>query len=223
MSFWAELKRRNVFKVGVAYAIGAWLVVQIVSTFFPTLQLPERTVTFVTALVIIGFPFALLLAWAYEVTPNGIKRTKDVPLSESIRHLTGQKLIYAVVALLVVAVTFLAYEVYLGDRRAIEPDSVTTEPEQAPIVTDVKEAPKTIAVLPFDDLSPEKDQEYFVFGLSEEILNSLAQIPNLTVIARTSSFSFKGINKKIHEIANKLGVNHILEGSVRKAGNALRI
>jgi len=223
MSFWGELRRRNVFKVGVAYAIVAWLIIQIVSTCFPTLQLPEWSVTLVTVLVIIGFPFALLFAWAFEITPDGIKLTKEVPRAESITRLTGQKLNYVVTALLVVAVAFLALKVYLDDRRAIEPDVATTETEQAPAVKDVEETQKTIAVLPFVDLSPEKDQGYFVDGLSEELLNSLSQIPDLLVTARTSSFTFKGSDKTVQEIASILGVENILEGSVRKAGNALRI
>jgi len=216
MSFWGELKRRNVYKVGIAYAIVAWLIIEAVATIFPVLQLPEWTVTFVTALLILGFPVALILAWAYEVTPDGIKLTKEVPRAESITRLTGKKLNYILACLLVLAVAFLLFDNYYLDRRAIEP-------EEAPVVSDVEEAPKTIAMLPFDDLSPEKDQEYFVLGLSEEILNSLAQIPNLTVIAKTSSFSFKGKDKTIQEIAGVLGVDHILEGSVRKAGNTIRI
>jgi len=216
MSFWGELKRRNVYKVGIAYAIVAWLIIEAVATIFPVLQLPEWSVTLITVILIVCFPVALILAWAYEVTPDGIKLTKEVPRAESITRLTGKKLNYILACLLVLAVAFLLFDNYYLDRRAIEP-------EEAPVVSDVEEAPKTIAMLPFDDLSPEKDQEYFVLGLSEEILNSLAQIPNLTVIAKTSSFSFKGKDKTIQEIAGVLGVDHILEGSVRKAGNTIRI
>ena len=223
MSFWGEVKRRNVFKVGVAYAIVAWLIIEAVATIFPVLQLPEWTVTFVTALLILGFPVAFILAWAFELTPDGIKLTKEVPRTESITHLTGQKLNYIVTALLVVAVAFLIIDNYYLDRRAIEQALAPTETEQSPVVAEVKEAPKTIAVLPFVNLSPDPDQEYFVDGLSEELLNSLTKIPDLLVTARTSSFSFKGTDKKVQEIAKELGVEHILEGSVRKAGNALRI
>jgi len=223
MSFWGELKRRNVYKVGVAYVIVAWLIIEAVATIFPVLQLPEWTVTFVTALLILGFPVALILAWAFELTPDGIKLTKEVPRAESITHLTGQKLNYIVTALLVVAVAFLIIDNYYLDRRAIEQALAPTETEQSPVVAEVKEAPKTIAVLPFVNLSPDPDQEYFVDGLSEELLNSLTKIPDLLVTARTSSFSFKGTDKKVQEIAKELGVEHILEGSVRKADNALRI
>jgi len=197
MSFWGELRRRNVFKVGVAYAIVAWLIIQIVSTCFPTLQLPVWSVTLVTVLLIIGFPVALLLAWAYEVTPEGIKRTKQIPLAERITLLMRRK------------------------RKSDELASNKTKKE--PVGVDVEEAPKTIAVLPFLNLSPDPDQEYFADGLSEELLNGLAQIEDLRVTARTSSFTFKGTNKKVQEIGNSLGVENILEGSVRKAGNTLRI
>jgi TolB-like protein/tetratricopeptide (TPR) repeat protein len=216
MSFWGELKRRNVVKVGIAYAIAAWLIIHPVDIIFPTLHLPEWTTTFVTALFIIAFPFVLIFAWIYEITPEGLKHTKEVPLSKSIALLTGKGINYIITGLLVVAVAYIIFDKFYLDRRAIKT-------EQVPAVSDIEKAKKTLAVLPFEDLSSESDQRYFVDGLSEEILNSLAQIPDLTVIARTSSFSFKGTNKTIQEIANVLGVDNILEGSVRKAGNALRI
>jgi len=216
MSIWGELKRRNVFKVGVAYAIVAWLIIEAVATIFPMIYLPEWTMTLVTVLIIIGFPFALLFAWAFEITPDGIKLTKEVPRAESITRLTGKKLNYILACLLIIAVAYIAFDNYYLDRRAVEP-------EQAPVISDVEEAPKTIAVIPFVNLSPDPDQEYFVDGLSEELLNCLSKIPDLLVTARTSSFTFKGTDKKVQEIANELGVAHLLEGSVRKDDNALRI
>ena len=216
MSFWGELKRRNVYKVGIAYAIVAWLIIEAVATIFPVLKLPEWTVTFVTVLLILVFPVALILAWAYEVTPDGIRLTREVPRAESMTRLTGRKLNYILACLLVLAVAFLLFDNYYLDRRAIDT-------EQETFVTDVEEAPKTIAVIPFVNLSPDPDQEYFVDGLSEELLNSLSQVPDLLVTARTSSFTFKRSDKTVQEIASILGVENILEGSVRKAGNALRI
>jgi TolB-like protein len=216
MSFWGELKRRNLVKVGIAYAIVAWLIVHPVDIIFPTLHLPEWTTTFVTALFIIGFPFVLIFAWVYEVTPKGLKRTKEVPPSKSITYLTGKRLNYIIVGLLVVALGYFVFDKYFIGRDAIKT-------EQAPAVSDVEKAKKTIAVLPFTDLSPEKDQEYFADGIAEELINSLTRISDLGVAGRTSSFSFKGSNKTIQEIASVLGVEYILEGSVRKAGNALRI
>lgn len=214
---------RNVYKVGVAYAIVACLLIQFAAIAFPHLNFPSWTVIFVIVVFIIGFPLILLFAWAFEITPEGIKRTKEVPLSESINHLTGKKLNYMLVGLLMVAVAYILFDNYYLDRRVEETKVATTVDELIPVAVDVKESPKTIAVLPFDDLSPEKDHEYFVNGLSEEIINCLVQIPDLNVTGKTSSFSFKGSNKTIQEIAEILSVENILEGSVRKAGSALRI
>ena len=216
MSFWKELSRRNVVKVGIAYAVAAWLIIHPVDIIFPILHLPEWSITLVTAFLIILFPLVLIFSWVYEVTPKGLKKTKDVPLSKSTTQLTGRKLNYIIIGLLVLTVALLIFDnFYLGRR--------TAETTQVTVVSDVVKAKKTIAVLAFEDDSPAKDQEYFVNGLSEEILNSLAQIPDLGVTARTSSFSFKGKSKTIQEIASVLGVDNILEGSVRKAGNSLRI
>jgi adenylate cyclase len=216
MSFWKELSRRNVVKVGIAYAVAAWLIIHPVDIIFPILHLPEWSVTLVAAFLIIAFPFVLIFSWIYEVTPKGLKKTKEVPISKSITHLTGKRLNYIIVGLLVVALGYFVFDKYFIGRGAVENKKST-------VVTSESKTKKTIAVLPFADLSPAKDQEYFVDGLSEEILNSLAHIPELTVIAKTSSFSFKGKDKTIQEIAGVLGVENILEGSVRKAGNALRI
>jgi adenylate cyclase len=216
MSFWKELSRRNVVKVGIAYAVAAWLIIHPVDIIFPILHLPEWSITLVTAILIILFPLVLIFSWVYEVTPKGLKKTKDVPLSKSTTQLTGRKLNYIIIGLLVLAVALLIFDnFYLGRR--------TIETKEVPAVSDMEKTKKTIAVLPFDNLSSDPEQVYFVDGLSEEILNSLAQIPDLTVIAKTSSFSFKGKDKTIQEIAGVLGVENILEGSVRKAGKALRI
>jgi len=216
MSFWKELSRRNVVKVGIAYAVAAWLIIHPVDIVFPILHLPEWSITLVAAFLIICFPFVLIFSWVYEVTPKGLRKTKEVPVSKSTTHVTGRKLNYIIIGLLVVAVALLVFDNFYLDRR-------TTETKQTPAVSDVAKTQKTIAVLPFVDLSSNSDQGYFVDGLSEELLNTLAQIPDLGVIARTSSFSFKGSGKTIQEIAKVLGVENILEGSVRKAGNALRI
>jgi len=223
MSFWSELKRRNVFKVGAVYVIVAWVILQAVSIIFPMLHLPSWTGTFVTVLIIIGFPVALIFAWAFELTADGVKRTSDVSQQESITHVTGQKLNYVLGGLLFIAVALLIFDNYYLDRRVEQPEVASTDAEQSPVAIDVEEAPKTIAVLPFADMSPDKDQEYFVDGLSEELLNSLTKIKKLQVVARTSSFAFKGTNKTVQEIAEVLGADHVLEGSVRKAGNSLRI
>jgi len=223
MSFWGELKRRNVFKVGAAYVIVAWLIVQVANTFFPLLSFPNWAVPLVAVLVILGFPLALLFAWAFELTPQGIKKTEHVSPEESITHLTGRKLDYILGGLLIIAVGYIVIDKAIVSREPLDAGMVPPVAEQTATAPEVKEEPKTIAVLPFTDLSPEKDQEYFVDGLSEELLNCLSKIPGLSVTSKTSSFSFKGANKTVQEIAGVLGVSHILEGSVRKAGNELRI
>jgi TolB-like protein/Tfp pilus assembly protein PilF len=204
-----ELKRRNVFRVGAAYAVVAWLLIEVSDTVFPRLGLPEWTVTFVIALLALGFPVALFLAWAYELTPEGVKRTRDVQLDESVRKLTGRKLDLVVIAVLVLALGWFAW-----DRFGVHPE----RPEAS---TGLPEA--SIAVLPFTDMSAAGDQEYFGDGLAEEILNLLAGVRELKVSGRTSSFSFKGKDMPIPEIGRALGVAHVLEGSVRKFGDRLRI
>lgn len=216
MSFWKELSRRNVIKVGIAYAVAAWLIIHPVDIIFPILHLPEWSITLVTAFLIICFPFVLLFSWVYEITPKGLKKTKEVPVSKSITHLTGKRLNYIITGLLVLAVAYLLFDKHYLNQHFIET-------AQIPAVSNLEKPQKTIAVLPFADLSPAKDQEYFADGLSEELLNCLSKIADLRVTSRTSSFAFKGSDKRIQEIASVLGVDHILEGSVRKDGQALRI
>ena len=215
-SFWGELRRRNVFKVMVAYAIVGWLLIEMSATVFPALKLPEWTVTFVTALVLISFPIILIGAWAFEVTPDGIKRTREVPLEHSVTHITGRKFDFAIIALLVLALVFVVVDNYvLRDEPAPAP-SEQTRPAIQPVE-------KSIAVLPFVNMSSDPEQEFFSDGLSEEILNLLAKIPSLKVIGRTSSFAFKGKNQDLRGIGQALGVNTVLEGSVRKSGDRVRI
>ena len=215
-SFWGELRRRNVFKVVVAYAIVGWLLIEMSATVFPALKLPEWTVTFVTALILISFPIILIGAWAFEVTPDGIKRTREVPLEHSVTHITGRKFDFAIIALLVLALVFVVVDNYvLRDEPAPAP-SEQTRPAIQPVE-------KSIAVLPFVNMSSDPEQEFFSDGLSEEILNLLAKIPSLKVIGRTSSFAFKGKNQDLRGIGQALGVNTVLEGSVRKSGDRVRI
>jgi TolB-like protein len=224
MSFWSELKRRNVFKVGVAYAIVAWLILQVAAITFPVLHLPGWALTLVTVLLIIGFPLILLFAWAFEITPDGIKRTEHVPLAESITHLTGKKLNYVLAGLLTIAVVYIMFDNYYLDRRTIvETEVASVTPGEVPAAIDVKESQNSIAVLPFVNRSPDPGQEDFVDGLSEEILNCIAQIKGLSVTSSTSCFTFKDSGKTIQEVAGVLGVAYILEGGVRKSGSDLRI
>ena len=188
MSIIKELKRRNVIKVAIAYAVAAWLLIEFSATTFPMLRLPEWTATFVTVLVIIGFPLALIFAWAFELTPQGLKKEKDVDRSQSITHITGRKLDFMIIGMLVVALGYFAFDKFVLDpSRDAELVQTTTEAvtEQA-----AETADKSIAVLAFADLSPEGDQEYFSDGISEELLNVLVQVDALRVASRTSSFAF---------------------------------
>ena len=210
-SFWGELKRRNVVRVAIAYAVVAWLSIEVSATTFPMLKLPEWAATFVTVLLIIGFPVAVIFAWAYELTPEGLKKEKDVDRSESITHLTGRKLDFIIIGVLVVAVGFLLVDkIYLSEGDTAPDEIIATERQ-------------SIAVLPFVNMSSDPEQEYFSDGLSEEILNLLAKIPELKVIGRTSSFAFKGKNEDLRSIGQALGVKTLLEGSVRKSGDRVRI
>ena len=225
-SVWAELRRRNVVKVAVAYAIVGWLLVEVASVVLPTFKAPEWIMQVFTFLVIVGFPLALILAWAFELTPEGIKREKDVDRSQSITHITRRKLDYLIIAVLVLALGFFAFDKFVLDpSRDADLVQATTEAiaEQAAEAGKEEIANKSIAVLAFTDLSPQGDQEYFSDGISEELLNVLAKIPGLRVAARTSSFQFKGQNRDIVDIGQQLNVALVLEGSVRKAGIQIRI
>ncbi len=216
-SLWAEIKRRNVVRVAVAYAVVAWVMIEISSTTFPMLKLPEWAATLVTVLLMIGFPVAVIFAWAFELTPEGLKKEKDVDRSESITHLTGRKLDFAIIGVLAVAV------VYFVSEKLFWTDDVVTESQVEISSAATEEISRSIAVLPFVNMSGDADQEYFSDGITEEILNALAGIPELAVTSRTSAFAFKGKSVSIPKIAEELGVAHILEGSVRRSGNQLRI
>lgn len=210
-SVWGELKRRNVVRVAIAYAIVAWLLIEVSTTTFPILRLPEWAITLVTVLLIIGFPVAVIFAWAFELTPEGIKKEKDVDRAQSITPVTGRKLDFVIIAVLVVAVGFLLVDkLFLSDRGASSDVAVATERQ-------------SIAVLPFVNMSADPEQEYFSDGLTEELLNLLAKIPQLRVISRTSVFSYKGKDFRIADVGRELNVDHVLEGSVRRSGDQIRI
>jgi len=219
VSLIAELRRRNVFRVGVAYAIVAWLLIEVASVVMPALRLPEWTLTFLVFLFAIGFPLALALAWAFELTPEGLKREHEVDPAESIGHLMGRKLDFIIIGLLAVAVVYFAVDKFVLEA---EPEQVEVIPERVPAAEPVARE-TSIAVLPFTNLSDDASNEYFSDGISEELLNALTRVTSLRVASRTSSFSFKRTNTAIPEIAAQLNVNHILEGSVRKTGNKVRI
>ena len=226
MGLVSELRRRNVFRVAIAYMLIAWVILEAGDVLAPALHLPDWVVSALVFFLILGFPLALIFAWAFELTPEGIKLDKYVDRSKSITHLTGRKLDYLIIAALALTLVFFAF-----DKWVLEPSrdtplrQATTETMAEPVPESAdEEMPRnTIAVLPFVDLSPEGDQEYFSDGISEELLNLLSKIPELRVISRSSAFSFKGKDFDIPKIAEQLNVAHILEGSVRKAGNQVRI
>tara|TARA_R110002124_G_scaffold44656_3_gene135911 strand:+ start:9482 stop:11299 length:1818 start_codon:yes stop_codon:yes gene_type:complete len=212
-NFIQELKRRNVIKVATAYAIAGWLIIQIATSVFPAFAFPEWTTQFVIILTIIGLPISLIIAWAFELTPEGLKTTQEVDEDDSITHNTGKKLNGLIIGGLCLLVVFLITErVFFASSNLIDSPSVITN------VSD-----KSIAVLPFDDFNAGGDQEYFADGLTEEILNSLAKTPDLLVASRTSSFQYKDQNVDIIKIADSLGVAHILEGSIRESSDKYRI
>ena len=220
MGLFAELKRRNVFRVGVAYVLLAWVVIQVTDTVGPALNLPEWTLTVVTWFGVVGFPFALFFAWAFEMTPSGIKLEKDVDRSESVTHSTGRKIDFVIIGLLVVA---LLSVLILDDSPPAVPVAGQNPAAEADAEQGTDRSYDSIGVLPFENMSSDPEQEFLSDGIAEELLNALAKLRNLQVAARTSSFAFKGRNQSITEIGSKLNVDTILEGSVRKSGNRLRI
>ena len=226
MSIFNELKRRNVFKVGIAYVIVAWLVAQVLQLVFESFGTPDWAIKSVLVLLATGLPFALFFAWAFELTPDGLMREQDVDRSQPVAPQTGSKLNLMITVVLVLALAYFAYDKFVlsGEREAALVEAATqTVKEQIVSADESAESGISIAVLPFVNMSSDPEQEYFSDGISEELLNVLAKIDSLKVAARTSSFSFKGQNKPIGEIAQVLGVDHILEGSVRKSGKQIRI
>lgn len=205
--------RRNVVKVAVVYLIAGWLTMQVADVMFPALNLPEWITSAIAALLLIGFPFALIFAWAFEMTPEGIKREAEVDRSQSITATTGKKLNTSIIIILSIALGFM-----LVDKFVLKDDDSINSTEI--VATDIK---PSIAVLPFVNMSDDKDNEYFSDGLSEELLNLLAKIPQLHVAGRTSSFQFKDTNEDLRVIGEKLNVANVLEGSVRQSGVRLRI
>jgi TolB-like protein/cytochrome c-type biogenesis protein CcmH/NrfG len=230
-----ELKRRNVFRVGAAYLVMGWLLIEVASVLLPTFGAPEWVMKVFALLIILGFPIALFFAWAFELTPEGVKREADVDRSQSITPQTGRKLDFTVIGLLLIA---LAYFVWERQQVPAEPETggavvaeVAFEGHKAASASVPGRATAegavdqriSIAVLPFVNMSDDADNEYFSDGIAEELLNTLVKLKQLRVASRTSSFFFKGKEAPIGQIAEELGVAHILEGSVRKAGNQVRI
>jgi adenylate cyclase len=220
--FLEELKHRNIGRVAILYIAVTYLLLETFTTFLHVLALPEWTGRAVAVLMLLGFPAALIFAWVYEITPEGLKPTVDVEPSRSIRKQTGRRLNRAIVVAMAVALAyFVADRFWLSKHVTTERLAATVAPAIPAPAAAVSD--KSVAVLPFVDMSEKKDQEYFSDGLSEELIDMLTKIPDLRVPARTSSFYFKGKQVTIAEIAKALSVAHVLEGSVRKSGNTLRV
>ncbi|MBT8065712.1 MAG: tetratricopeptide repeat protein, partial [Gammaproteobacteria bacterium] len=223
MQLFAELKRRNVVRVAVAYLVSAWLIIQVVETIFPPFGFGDAAIRAVVITLAIGLIPVLVISWVFELTPEGLKLDKNVDPAQSVATFTGKKLDRAIVAILVLALGYFAVDKFVIDpaRDKEQLENARQAARTEAIIADVGN--RSIAVLPFADMSPEKDQAYFSEGIAEELLNLLATIPEVRVTSRSSAFSFKDKGLSIPEIAERLRVSYVLDGSVRKAGDQVRI
>jgi len=210
-SIWGELKRRNVVKVAVAYAIVGWLLIEVASTVLPTFEAPQWVLQTITFLIILGFPLALVLSWVFDLTPSGAQRTESDSQSGSLKNVPGRKLDFAIIGALVLALGFVIYNYELEDGPG----------ESFEVPGGV--LPNSVAVLPLENLSPDPNNAYFAAGIHEAILNELAKISAMNVIARTSMLQYADRTTPIAEIARELNVETFMEGSVQYAGDRVRI
>ncbi len=206
-NFFAELKRRNVYKVAVAYVVISWLLIQAASILLPTFEAPPWVMKALVVLLALGFVFAVFISWAFEMTPEGMKRTENVPPDEVIPQWSKRKFAALIIGLAVIAAALFVFQLSRGTRST----------------SAANVGNKSIAVLPFVNMSADKNDEYLSDGVSEELITALSKINGLQVKARTSSFAFKGKNEDIQKIGELLHASHLLEGSVAKSGNKLRI
>jgi adenylate cyclase len=214
--YYNELKRRNVIKSALAYIVVSWVIIQVMSIILPTIEAPAFVMKLLLVAILIGFPLWIVFAWVYEITPDGIKKTININQEESITPVTNSRLNKIIIVSLGVAIVLLSINLFIGNNVI----GVSNSKNNVDVIS-IDD--KSIAVLAFLDMSQDKDQEYFSDGISEEILNLLTKVPNLKVISRTSSFSFKNKEVTTNEIGRALNVNHVLEGSIRKSGNTFRI
>ena len=231
-SLFAELKRRNVFKAGVAYLALGWVVTQVTATVAPVFHMPDWIVMVVVWIGVIGFPFVLMFSWIYELTPEGLKRESEIDRSASITHVTGRRLDYIIIGLLVLAIGFTAFDRFMPRRGGSTTSSGATMSSvvstgaavslAAPSMTPATSG-NSIAVLPLANESGDTSQQYFSDGISEDLITSLSQFPGLRVIGRASAFLFRDSKEDSRSIGAKLGVSHLLEGSVRRSGEMVRI
>jgi TolB-like protein/Tfp pilus assembly protein PilF len=217
-NFFAELKRRNVYKVAVAYAVVSWLLLQAASIFLPAFDAPPWVMKIFIIAIIFGFPVALVFSWAFEITPEGIKLESEIEPNKSIARRTGRKIVAVTIALAVVAAGLFVYQVVRSRSTSTPQNTASAARTEAATVPN-----KSIAVLPFDNLSRDPDNAYFCEGVQDEILTRLAKVADLKVISRTSTQHFKSTPDNLPQIAKQLGVAHILEGSVQKAADQVRV
>jgi adenylate cyclase len=216
MSLFAELKRRNVFRMGGAYLALGWLVTQVTATVAPALGMPEWTLKLVVWIGVIGFPIMLAFSWAYELTPEGVRRESELPPSTGYRHAIAQRLDYITIGMIAVALLFfVTTRFYAPIRESAQPATDGSGPAAA--------SERSIVVLPFDNFSSDAAQAYFADGITEDLITDLARLPGLTVIARNSSFAYKGKPVRPQQVAQELGVRYLVEGSVQRQGDQLRI
>ncbi|MDH3430311.1 MAG: tetratricopeptide repeat protein [Gammaproteobacteria bacterium] len=220
MGLLSELRRRNVFRVAIAYIIVAWLILQVGDTLAPALRLGDWVNTALAFFLILGFPIALVFAWAFEITPEGLKKEKDVDRAKSVSHLTGRKLDYAIIGLLAVGMFYLVLENHVF---RIMPSQTVDEAVQDSVAA-AGEAGQSIAVLPFSNRSAAAEDVYFVDGIRDDILTQLAKVSSFgKVISRTSMEQYRDTSKSIPQIGQELGVATVLEGGVQRAGDRVRI
>src|SRR5437773_6665016 len=212
-NFFTELKRRNVYKVAVAYAVVGWLLVQVTTQVFPIFEIPNWASRLIVLAIIIGFPIALVIAWAFELTPQGLKRTEDVDLAAQ-----GNRKSHAWIYIVIVGAAFSIGLIFVGRYTA---RNTVSAPRTEAAATAIPQ--KSIAVLPFENLSDDKNAAYFADGIQDEILTKLASIADLKVISRTSTAKYKSKPEDLKTVSQQLGVGTVLEGSVQKAGDKVRV
>jgi len=225
MSFFDELKRRNVFRVGIAYLVVAWLVLQVADVVINNVGAPGWVFQIIMLMLGIGFPIVLIFAWAFEMTPDGIKKEKDIDRSQSITSKTGRKLDFTIIGIMALALIYFVWESRFQETTAIPAEAgannvsaETPDTHEIEIASD-----NSIAVLPFANRSRDEDDAFFSDGIHDDLLTQLAKIGDLKVISRTSVMKYKDTQKTIPEIAEELGVSTILEGGIQRAGKRIRI
>lgn len=211
ISFWADIRKRNICKVAAVYVIVAWILAQVASVFAPALNLPTWVVSFVAFILILGFPVAVLFGWVYDLTPDGIRKTRDVPLEGAVARMSGRKLDFAIIALLVTALGYVVIDSYVLDDAG-----KLSKPESS------RATLPAIAVLPFDNLSGDPGHDIFIAGLAEDLTTRLATWRSFPVIARNSSFD-PSLPSDLREVGRALNAGYIVEGSVREVSARLRI